>query len=283
MPTLPASSIFSLAGRTALVTGASRGIGRAVALGLAAHGARVICAARTVRDLQAVTTEIVTRGGSARAISLDLADRASFSAVLAEAEACFGPIDILINNAGVNFREPAATVSGEHFDRIVAVNLGGLFFLTREAARGMADRRRGKIVCIGSITTGFGLAQLSAYGATKAAVGGFTRALAVELGPMNVQVNAICPGFVLTDLTGKLWSEPVMRDWGQRRIPLGRIASPDDLVGAAVFLSSSASDYVTGHLLYVDGGFTAGEAWPIPDHGGNAAPPGEVTREASEP
>jgi gluconate 5-dehydrogenase len=278
---MAAGTLFSLEGRTALVTGASRGIGRAIAEGLAAYGAAVVCAARTGPDLEVVTAQITRNGGRSHALRLDLNDRAGFPSAVAEAEAALGPIDILVNNAGVNFREPAAAASPAHFDQIVSVNLSGLFFLTREVARGMAARRAGKIINIGSITTGFGLAQLSVYGATKAAVGGFTQSLAVELGRCNVQVNAICPGFVRTDLTRKLWSLPAMRDWGERRIPLGRTALPDDLVGAAVFLASRASDYVTGHLLYVDGGFTAGEAWPIPDHGGNAAPPGQVTREPS--
>lgn len=268
--------LFNLQDRTALVTGASRGIGRAIAEGLAARGARVVCAARTAADLEAVTASILDAGGTATALLLDLEDRDGLARAAAAAEAVHGRIDILVNNAGVNFREPASAVSHEHFDRILSVNLTGLFFLTREIARGMTGRRSGKIINIGSITTRFALSQLSVYGATKAALGQLTQALAVELGPHNVQVNGICPGFVLTPLTRKMWSLPEMQAWGQRRIPLGRIAQPEDIVGAAVFLASRASDYVTGHMLAVDGGFTIGESWPLPSHGGNEAPPGEV-------
>jgi len=270
------SPSFSLAGRTALVTGASRGIGRAIAGALAAHGAKVVAAARTTPDLDILTAEIQAAGGQAKSIAMDVGDRAALPAAVEAAEACFGPIDILVNNAGVNFREPQTEVSPEHFDRILAINVEGLFFLTQAVARGMIARRQGKIINVGSITTGFALSNLSVYTATKGAVGQLTQALATEFGRHNIQVNALCPGFVLTPMTSKLWSLPQMQEWGRRRIPLGRLATPDDVTGAAVFLASPASDYVTGHSLYVDGGFTAGEPWPIPSDGGNAAQPGEI-------
>lgn len=270
------AELFSLAGRTALVTGASRGLGRAIAEGLAAHGASVVCAARTAADLEAVTAGIRAAGGRAQAVVMDLADRAALPASARAAEACFGPVDILVNNAGVNFREPVAAVSADHLDRILAVNLEGLFVLTQEISRGMVARRRGKIINLGSITTGFGLSQLAVYSATKGALGSLGRSLAAELGRHNVHVNTLCPGFVLTPLTHKLWSLPHMQAWGRQRIPLGRTGVPEDVVGAAVFLASRASDYVTGQALYVDGGFSTAEPWPIPEHGGNAAPPGEI-------
>ena len=272
------SALFSLTGRVALVTGASRGIGRTLAEALAAQGARVVCAARTTRDLKAVTAGIKADGGQAKAVSLDVADSASLPAAARAAEKCFGPIDILVNNAGVNFREPMTAVSAEHFDRIVGINLKGLFFLTQEIVRGMIARGGGKIINVGSSTTGVGLSQLAVYSATTGAVGQLTKSLAAELGRYNVQVNALCPGFVLTPLTERLWALPHMQEWGRRRIPLGRLAQPADLAGAAIFLASPASDYVTGHSLFVDGGYTAADPWPIPDGGGNAAPPGEIGR-----
>ena len=268
--------LFSLAGRNALVTGASRGIGRALAEGLAAHGANVVCAARTTVDLEILTAAIQAAGGQAKALSMDVGDRDSLPVAAAAAEACFGPIDILVNNAGVNFREPLAEISGEHFDRILSINVEGMLFLTQAVAKGMMERRSGKIINVGSITTGFGLSNLAVYTLTKGAVGQLTKALATELGRHNIQVNALCPGFIMTPMTNKLWSMPHMQEWGQRRIPLGRIATPADLVGSVVFLASGASDYVTGHSLFVDGGFTAGEPWPIPSGGGNVAPPGEI-------
>jgi gluconate 5-dehydrogenase len=276
------SELFSLTGRTALVTGASRGIGRAIAEALASHGACVVCGARTMPDLDTVTDAIRKAGGQAKSVQMDLADSGSLAASARAAAECFGPIDILVNNAGVNFREPVTAVSEEHFDRIIGTNLKGLLFLTQEIVRGMIVRRRGKIINIGSITTGVGLSQLSVYSATKGAVGQLTKSLAAELGKHNVQVNALCPGFVMTPLTSKLWSMPHMQEWGKRRIPLGRLAQPNDLAGAAVFLASPASDYVTGHSLYVDGGYTAADTWPIPDGGGNVAPPGEIGRPRSK-
>jgi gluconate 5-dehydrogenase len=189
---------------------------------------------------------------------------------------CFGPIDILVNNAGVNFREPSTEVSGEHFDRIVGINLEGLFFLTREIAKSMIARRSGKIINVASITSAIGLSNIAIYSATKGAVAQLTRSLAAEMGKHNIQVNALCPGFVLTPMTKKLWSMPHMQAWGRQRVPLGRLATPEDLIGATVFLASRASDYVTGHLLYVDGGYSVADPWPIPEDGGNAAPPGEI-------
>jgi NAD(P)-dependent dehydrogenase (short-subunit alcohol dehydrogenase family) len=273
---MPLPNLFSLSGRTALVTGASRGIGRAIAEALAAHGARVVCAARTERDLGEVTGAIQAAGGQAKPVLMDVEDSASLPAAAKAAAGCFGPIDILVNNAGVNFREPATAVSHEHFERIVGINLEGLFFLTREVARDMISRRSGKIINIGSITTAMGLSQLAIYSATKGAVGQMTKSLAAEFGRHNIQVNALCPGFVITPLTTKLWAMPHMQEWAQNRIPAGRLAKPEDLVGAAVFLASPASDYVTGHSLYVDGGYTVADPWPIPVDGGNAAPPGEI-------
>lgn len=273
---MSASPLFSLAGRTALVTGASRGIGRSIAEALAAHGANVVCAARTEKDLGEVTKAIEMAGGHAKPVIMDVEEGAALGQAAKAAEACFGQIDILVNNAGVNFREPVAAVSEEHFDRIVDINLKGLLFLTQAVARGMTARRRGKIINIGSITTSMGLSQLAVYSATKGAVGQLTKSLAAELGRHNIQVNALCPGFVITPLTSKLWGMPHMQDWAQKRIPAGRLARPEDLVGAAVFLASPASDYVTGHSLFVDGGYTVADPWPIPTDGGNAAPPGEI-------
>lgn len=272
----PPPALFSLEGRNALVTGASRGIGRTIAEALAANGARVVCAARTIKDLEDLVETIRQAGGQAKALAMDVGDRDSLPAAAAAAEACFGPLDILVNNAGVNFREPLEEISGEHFDRILSINVEGMLFLTQAVARGMMARRSGKVINVGSITTGFGLSNLAVYSLTKGAVGQLTKALATELGRHNIQVNALCPGFIMTPMTNKLWSMPHMQEWGKRRIPLGRVATPADLIGSAVFLASAASDYVTGHSLFVDGGFTAGEPWPIPSGGGNVAPPGEI-------
>ena len=257
-------SLFSLEGRVALVTGAGRGIGRGIAEGLAAHGAKVVCAARTRSQLDEAASAIQAAGGDALAVEVDMADLASVSRGVETTLEHYGQIDILVNNAGMNIREPLEEVTEEHYDRIVAVNLKGLYFLTQTAARHMIPRRQGKVINIGSLTTGTALHSVSVYTATKGAVGQLTKAQALELAPHNIQVNAVCPGFVLTPLTEKLWADPTMRAWGEGRTPLGRLATPEDMVGTAVFLASPASDYVTGVEIYVDGGFMAGEPWPLP-------------------
>ena len=259
-----AAKLFSLEGRVALVTGAGRGSGQGIAKGLAAHGARCVCAARTRPQLDETVAAIRAAGGDALAVELDMADldavRRGVEATLAQ----YGQLDILVNNAGMNIREPLQEVAEAHYDRIMDVNLKGLFFLSRMAAEDMIPRKQGKIINIGSLTTGIALHGVSVYTATKGAVGQLTKAQALELGPHNIQVNAICPGFILTPLTEKLWSDPTMRAWGEGRTPAGRLGNPEDLVGTAVFLASAASDFVTGQHIYVDGGFMAGEKWPLP-------------------
>ena len=257
--------MFSLQGRVALVTGAGRGIGRGIAVGLAAQGAKIACAARTRSQLDEAVAAIRQAGGEGLAFELDMGDMDSLDRVVAAVLEEFGQIDILVNNAGMNIRQPIEEVSEENFDQIMAVNFKGLYFLSQKVARHMVERKQGKIINIGSLTTGYALAKVSVYGATKGAVGQITRAQAVEFGPHNIQVNAICPGFVVTPLTEKLWQDETMRTWGESRLALGRLATPEDMVGTAAFLAAPASDYVTGQCIYVDGGFMAGDAWPLPE------------------
>jgi NAD(P)-dependent dehydrogenase (short-subunit alcohol dehydrogenase family) len=253
-------SLFNLEGRVALVTGGGRGIGRGIAEGLADHGAKVVVAARTDAQTQETAEAIQAKGGEAAAVTLDISDMASIQASVDETIETFGQLDILVNNAGMNIREPLEEVTEAHYDQIAAVNQKGLFFLTQAAAKHMRPRGRGKIINIGSLTTGVGLASVSVYTGTKGAVGQLTKVHAVELAP-EIQVNAICPGFILTPLTEKLWANDSLRAWGEQRCANGRLGVPEDLAGTAVFLASSASDYVTGQLIYVDGGFMAGERW----------------------
>ena len=256
--------LFSLEGKVALVTGAGRGIGRGIAEGLARQGARTVCAARTRDQVEDAAAVIEERGGEALALELDVADSASVDRAVEAALDRFGQIDVLVNNAGINFREPLAEVTEEHFDQIVGVNLRGVYFLSQRVVRHMAPRKQGKIINIGSLTTGSALSQVSVYAATKGGIGSLTKAQALELAEHNIQVNALCPGFIVTPLTEKLWSNPTMRAWGEKRLASGKLGTPEDMVGTAVFLAAPASDYVTGQCIYVDGGYTLGEHWPLP-------------------
>jgi NAD(P)-dependent dehydrogenase (short-subunit alcohol dehydrogenase family) len=255
--------LFNLEGKVALATGGGRGIGRGIAEGLAGQGAKVVVAARTRSQLDETAQIIWDKGGDATAYEMDMTDLASVQGGVDTAVETYGQLDILVNNAGMNVREPFEEVTEEHYDQINAVNQKGLFFLAQYAARHMRPRGAGKIINIGSLTTGIGLASVSVYTGTKGAVGQLTKVMAVELAP-EIQVNAICPGFIRTPLTEKLWSNETMHDWGTTRTPQGRIGAPEDLAGTACFLASNASDYVTGQLIYVDGGFMAGERWPLP-------------------
>ncbi len=255
--------MFSLEGKVALVTGGGRGIGRGIAEGLAGQGAKVVVAARTRTELDETAQAIRDQGGDATAYEMDMTDLASVQGGVDAAVETYGQLDILVNNAGTNVRENFDEVTEEHYDQITSVNQKGLFFLAQYAARHMRPRGAGKIINTGSLTTGIGLQGISVYTGTKGAVGQLTKVWAVELAP-EIQVNAICPGFIRTPLTEKLWSNEAMHAWGTNRLPQGRLGTPSDLAGTACFLASSASDYVTGQLIYVDGGYMAGERWPLP-------------------
>ena len=261
-------SLFSLEDRVALVTGAGRGIGKAIAEGLASHGAKVICAARTRVQLEETAQAIKSSGGEAFAVEMDVSRLDSIKEGVAATIAACGQIDILVNNAGINIREPAQEVTEAHFGSILQVNLKGVYFLTQAVIKEMSPRRQGKVINIGSITISQGLTQMSVYAASKGAVGQLTKVLALEAAPHNIQINALCPGFVLTPLTEKIWADKRFRRWAEERVPAGRLATPEDMVGTAVYLSSRASDYLTGQCIYVDGGFLAGERWPLPTTGG---------------
>jgi len=256
--------LFSLEDRVALVTGAGRGIGQAIAKGLAAHGAKVICAARTRSQLEETAGAIKSDGGDALAVEMDVSSMASIQDGVARSIETDGRIDILVNNAGINIREPVREVSEAHFDSIMQVNSKGLYFLTQAVVEEMVPRGRGKIINIGSLTISHGLTQMSVYAASKGAVAQFTKVLALEVARHNIQVNALSPGFVRTPLTEKVWADKDFRRWAEARVPVGRLARPEDMVGTAVYLASSASDYLTGQCIYVDGGVAAGERWPLP-------------------
>jgi len=251
-------SRFSLAGRRALVTGASRGIGRALALGLAEAGADLALAGRTVEDLKATADAVVAAGRRAVPVILDVADVAAIRRVVAEAAAALGGLDILVNNAGIEDVRPALAVDEALWDRILDTNLKGAFFCAQAAARAMVEAGRGgAIVNLCSLTSEAGVPTAVPYGSSKSGLLGMTRGLATEWAAHGIRVNAIGPGYFRTALT-----EPFYRDdaWQQAmlaKIPLRRFGQLDDLIGATIFLASDAAAYITGQLLYVDGGTTA--------------------------
>ena len=255
--------LFDLEGKVALVSGASRGIGAAIACGLADAGAAVALTSRSVDALTKVATQIADAGGKAITQELDISQIDAIPNAVREVEGQLGPIDILFNVAGTNIRKPIEEITESDFDQITDTNYKGAYFLCREVGKGMIERRRGKVVNIGSLTTGIGVPKISVYGGSKGAIGQMTKALAAEWGQYNIQVNAIGPGFIVTDLNRTLWDDPKMKDWVHQLTPAGRFGAPEDMVGTAVFLSSPASDFMTGQVLYVDGGIMAGLMWPM--------------------
>jgi NAD(P)-dependent dehydrogenase (short-subunit alcohol dehydrogenase family) len=246
---------FSLAGKTALVTGAGRGIGRGLALAFAEAGADIALNARTDTELKAVAREIEGLGRRAVTIpaSVETADGAR--QVVEDAIAQLGQLDVLLTAAGTAIRRPAEEVTDEQFERQVSVNLRGTYFSCQAAGRHMLERGSGSIITIGSLTTSFGLPLRSVYAATKGAVGQLTKTLAMEWAPRGVRVNCIAPGWILTPLTQPLHDDVKQSGWIVGRTPMGRWGSPEDLQGVAVYLASEASGFVTGQTHYVDGGF----------------------------
>lgn len=247
---------FSLSGKTALVTGASRGLGKAIAIALAAKGAKVCCACSTPGGAAATVQHITSAGGNAKELVADLADEGSVRA-LAEQALALGPIDILVNCGGTIFRAPAHEFPMAQWHKVIAVNLDAAFLLSQILGAEMIQRRSGKIINIASMLSYSGGITVPAYTASKHAIAGVTKALANEWAQHNIQVNAIAPGYFRTDNTAALQADEQRNSAILARIPANRWGEPEDLAGAAVFLASTASDYVNGHVLAVDGGWLA--------------------------
>lgn len=243
------TDFFDFTGRRALVTGAASGIGAAIARALADHGAGVVLADR---DGTALRETAATMPGTPAAQVYDQADLASVEALAAAA----GPVDILVNNAGVLVCAPLADLRWDDLRRVIDVNFVGLVALTQLVGRGMVERERGTVINIGSQMAFTGAALRSAYAASKAAVGQFTRTAALEWGGSNVRVNCIAPGRTITNINRAQLADPAEHAAGLERIPLKRYGQPDDIAHVALFLASDAASYVTGHTLVADGGWT---------------------------
>jgi 2-dehydro-3-deoxy-D-gluconate 5-dehydrogenase len=251
------SDLFSLAGRRAVVTGASRGLGRAAAVALARAGASVVCVSSQAGGAADTATGVRALGVQAWELAADLSDRDAALAMADDAERVAGPIDILVNNAGTIRRHPAVEFPAEDWDLVLRTNLDSVWLLSQRLGRAMVERGRGKIVNVASLLSFQGGITVPAYTASKHAVAGLTKALANEWARHGVQVNAVAPGYMRTDNTQALRDNPTRSTEILGRIPAGRWGEPEDLAGAIVFLASSASDYVNGHVLVVDGGWMA--------------------------
>ena len=252
------NSAFDLSGKTALITGSGSGLGFAMARGLAEAGARIVLNGRDLAKLEASAATLRASGLKIETASFDVADSASVDAGVRELVARVDAIDILVNNAGVQHRGPIEEFSDADWRRLMATNLDAPFFLARAVIPAMKARRAGKIINIGSLMSSLARPTTVPYQTSKGGIAMLTRGLAVELAPFNIQVNAIAPGFFRTEMNAALTGNPEFSAWVEKRTPAGRWAAPQELAGAAVFLASSASAFVTGQILYVDGGFTAG-------------------------
>jgi 2-deoxy-D-gluconate 3-dehydrogenase len=253
---------FSLTGRTALVTGASGGIGRALAVGLAGAGAVVALNGRSEAQLEETAKQIEAEGGKCIHLKADLADAAACAKLIDQCTNQLGRLDVLVNCAGMNRRKRIEQVNQEDFDTIIAVNLRSIYFLSQHAREVMRRHGGGKIVHVASLTSSMALAGTSVYGMTKGALAQLAKTQAVEWAADNIQVNCLAPGFILTPLTEEpLWGDPKKKQWMLGRIPAKRPGTPDEMVATVLLLAGPGSSYLTGQTITVDGGVLAGGSW----------------------
>jgi len=248
---------FDLSGKVATVTGAGRGMGYHIALALAKYGANLAVCSRTVPELQEVGDHIENLGRRVLIQQMDVREIPQIHAMVRESVKTFDHIDILVNNAGINIPQWAVDVTEEAWDTIMDINLKGLFFCAQAVGKAMIKQKKGKIINISSQSGSVGLLRRAAYCASKGGVNLLTKALAVEWAQYNVTVNAVAPTFIETPMTKPMFQDKDFSDYVLGNIPLGRVGKPEDVVGAIIYLASDASDLVTGHILLIDGGWTA--------------------------
>jgi gluconate 5-dehydrogenase len=250
-------ALFDLTGRVALITGSSRGIGFALARALASAGARVVLNGRDAGTLATASATLAADGIVTASASFDVTDEPGATAAIAAVERDVGPIDILINNSGITVRRPLEDFETTDWDRIMATNLTGAFKVGRAVARHMIGRQRGKIINVCSINSELARYSIAPYVTSKGALKNLTKGMAIDWAKYNIQVNGLGPGYYATELTAPLVADRDFTAWIEKRVPMGRWGDVKDLGGAAIFLSSAASDFMTGQMLYIDGGLTA--------------------------
>ena len=251
------TELFDLTGRRALVTGSSQGIGYALAQGLAEAGAEIVLNGRHTEKLDAAADTLRAAGHTVHTLPFDATDHDAVRSAVDGFEAGTGPIDILINNAGMQHRTPLEDFPADAFERLLQTNIASVFHVGQAAARHMITRGSGKIINIASVQTALARPGIAPYTATKGAVGNLTKGMATDWAKHGLQCNAIAPGYFDTPLNAALVADPDFSAWLEKRTPAGRWGNVDELVGAAIFLASDASSFVNGHTLYVDGGITA--------------------------
>ncbi len=251
---LPKTPSLRLDGFRALVTGASSGIGLGCAVALAEAGADVVLASRNIKALNEAAEAIIMKGFSAETLQLDISDLVSIDSVLKDQK----PFDVLVNSAGLGRHTPSLETSAEDFDEVMDVNLKGAYFLTQTVAKGLIKAKKpGSLINISSQMGHVGGVDRAVYAASKHAVEGFTKAMAIEWGRHQIRVNTICPTFIRTPLTQSTFDNPERKKWIEEKIKLGRVGEVQDVMGAVVFLASEASSMITGSALMIDGGWTA--------------------------
>ncbi|UZX02951.1 SDR family oxidoreductase [Arthrobacter sp. CDRTa11] len=253
------SSPFDLTGSTALVTGSSRGIGNALAAGLAAAGAAVVLHGLDPERLAQARKSFIARFGSKKigAVAFDITDESSVARGIAEIEENFGDVDILVNNAGIQHRVPLLELAVEDWNRVISTDLTSAFLVGREVARRMVPRGRGKIINIGSVQSDLARPTIGAYTAAKGGIRNLTRAMAAEWAASGLQINAVAPGYIHTEMTQPLVDDVEFNSWICKRTPAGRWGTVGDLTGPVQWLASRGSDYVNGQTIFIDGGMTA--------------------------